>query len=115
MVSVGGPAADTSTTTKRLIAPFLVNAAVVPNLGALSSRLQEHYEMSLQQLCHVEQGGSAGQNAIGSEAIKMNVRVWLPDGLVPVRNDGEWMVALLSAEMIEWMDKQVKILVDFMM
>ena len=42
----------------------------------------------------------------------IEVRVWLPDGLVRVRDDGEWMVSLLSAGMVDWMDGEVRILVE---
>lgn len=116
VVSVATPGSGSSTNSpKRLVAPFSVNAAAVPNLDALSSKIQEHYGLGLQQLCLLERSGSAGPGVVGSEERKMTIRVWLPDGLVPIRDDGEWMVALLSAEMIEWMDKEVKILVDFTM
>jgi hypothetical protein len=40
------------------------------------------------------------------------IRVWMADGLVSVKNDGEWMVTLLSAETIDWMDGEVRVLVD---
>ncbi|EXJ78306.1 hypothetical protein A1O3_09467 [Capronia epimyces CBS 606.96] len=40
------------------------------------------------------------------------VKVWLPDGLVTVAEDGEWMVALLSAGVVDWMDGEVRVLVE---
>ena len=40
------------------------------------------------------------------------IQVWLTDGLVKVTNDGEWMVALLSAGTVEWMDGEVRVLVE---
>jgi hypothetical protein len=36
----------------------------------------------------------------------------LPDGLVRVEDDGQWMVALLSAEAVEWMGGQITVLLD---
>ena len=40
------------------------------------------------------------------------VNVWLSDGLVEVKDDGEWMVALLAAEKVEWMDGEVRVLLQ---
>lgn len=39
-------------------------------------------------------------------------KVWLPDGLAPVQNDGEWTIALLSAGTVDWMDGDLKVLVE---
>lgn len=96
---------------KRLIAPFTVSAASVPNLQILSMKVEEQYGMDLRQLSCLDAGTPERQDTSGSESTRFNVRVWLPDGLVRVRDDGEWTVALLSAEMVEWMDGEVKILV----
>lgn len=41
-----------------------------------------------------------------------NVKVWLVDGLVPVQDDGQWMVSLLDAASIEWMDGEVRVLIE---
>ncbi|RMD39599.1 hypothetical protein DV735_g5536, partial [Chaetothyriales sp. CBS 134920] len=43
---------------------------------------------------------------------KSTVKVWMADGLVPILDDGQWMVALLSAETVEWMDGEVRVLVE---
>lgn len=42
----------------------------------------------------------------------MRVRVWTEDGLTPVNNDTEWMVALVTASEIEWMDQELRVIVD---
>lgn len=42
----------------------------------------------------------------------LKFRVWLPDGLTPVQNDGEWTIALLSAGTVDWMDGDLRVLVD---
>ncbi|GMF79286.1 unnamed protein product [Aspergillus oryzae] len=39
-------------------------------------------------------------------------RVWLPEGLTPVQNDGEWTIALLSAGNVDWMDGDLRVLVE---
>lgn len=40
------------------------------------------------------------------------VKVWLTDGLVTVAEDGEWMVALLSAGVVDWMDGEIRVLIE---
>jgi len=98
--------------TKRVSAPFHLSAAAVPNLATLHTKIRE---------CISDGGGdhlvdaaspASAHHALGDGLASSEVKVWLPDGLVRVRDDGEWMVALLSAEMVEWMDKRVKVLVE---
>ena len=45
----------------------------------------------------------------------MRVRVWTDDGLVSVNNDTEWMAALITASEIEWMDQELRVIVDRVM
>jgi hypothetical protein len=97
---------------KRLADPFLLSAVSVPNLQALQSHLQRHFGKPLEQLASSDAGGASPSGKANRQAPELSVKVWLPDGLVRVRDDGEWMVALLSAELVEWMDKVVKILVE---
>lgn len=39
-------------------------------------------------------------------------KVWLPEGLVPVQNDGEWTIAQLSAGTVDWMDGDLRVVVE---
>ena len=39
-------------------------------------------------------------------------QVWLPDGLAPVQNDSEWAMALVSASNVDWMDGDLRVLVE---
>ncbi|RMZ84596.1 hypothetical protein DV737_g1157, partial [Chaetothyriales sp. CBS 132003] len=48
----------------------------------------------------------------GVDLDQSTVKVWMADGLVPIVDDGQWMVALLSAETVEWMDGEVRVLVE---
>ncbi|KAE8392263.1 hypothetical protein BDV23DRAFT_56551 [Aspergillus alliaceus] len=45
-------------------------------------------------------------------SIDWRFKVWLPDGLTPVQNDGEWTIALLSSGNIDWMDGVLRVLVE---
>lgn len=40
------------------------------------------------------------------------VKVWLPDGLVPVQNQKDWTIAVLSADAVDWMDGELRVLVE---
>ena len=98
--------------TKRLADPFSLPAASVPNLQALRSKVHEHLGEIQQPLPPTAESGASQRGKGNRMDFNLSVKVWLPDGLVRVKDDGEWMVALLSAELVEWMDKQVKILVE---
>jgi hypothetical protein len=99
---------------KRLADPFLLSGVSVPNLQALRSEVQKHFGKTLQQLRSIDASGASPSGKVNRGDTELSVKVWLPDGLVRVRDDGEWMVALLSAELVEWMDKEVKILVEIL-
>jgi len=98
--------------TKRLGDPFSLPAVSVPNLQALQSEVHRHFAKILQPLSSTDESGASRLGKLKRVDPELSVKVWLPDGLVRVRDDGEWMVALLSAELVEWMDKQVTILVE---
>ena len=100
--------------TKRLANPVSLPAVSVPNLQALRSEVQKHFGTTLRPLSSTDAGGASPLGKVKRVDPELSVKVWLPDGLVRVRDDGEWMVALLSAELVEWMDKQVKIIVEIL-
>ncbi|KAL4802944.1 hypothetical protein BDV18DRAFT_145893 [Aspergillus unguis] len=39
-------------------------------------------------------------------------KVWLPDGLVSIEHDSDWSLALLAAEKVDWLDGELKVLVE---
>lgn len=45
-------------------------------------------------------------------SISWKFKVWLPEGLVLVENDGDWTLALLAAEKVDWLDGELKVLVE---
>jgi hypothetical protein len=116
LVSIDGSDTSHSTlhSTKRLADPFFLPAVFVPNLQALQAEIQKHFGQTLQQLPSSDVSGASQSSKVNRENPELSVKVWLPDGLVRIRDDGEWMVALLSAELVEWMDKEVKILVEIL-
>ncbi|KAL4765155.1 uncharacterized protein BDW70DRAFT_83175 [Aspergillus foveolatus] len=48
----------------------------------------------------------------GNASISWKFKVWLPEGLVLVENDGDWTLALLAAEKVDWLDGELKVLVE---
>lgn len=40
------------------------------------------------------------------------IQVWLPEGLITTENDGDWTIAQLSAGTIDWMDSDLRVIVD---
>ena len=83
------------TSMTRLIPRFLLSPNVATNLTALRSEVKKRMKRGVK--ANIDQGA---------------VKVWLADGVVPVNDDGEWMVALLSAGTVEWMDGEVRVLVE---
>lgn len=39
-------------------------------------------------------------------------KVWLPEGLVLVQDDGEWTIAQLSTSSIDWMDGDLRVVLE---
>jgi hypothetical protein len=85
---------------KCLLQPFHVLSNECPNIEALRKLIQDHYSLVTLQEKDVTSLSEA------------TLKVWLPDGLVRVEDDGQWMVALLSAEAVEWMGGQITVLLD---
>lgn len=38
--------------------------------------------------------------------------MFVPDGITSVHSDGEWTIALLSAATVDWMDSNLKVLIE---
>jgi hypothetical protein len=83
-----------------LLPSFEILSSQCPNLGALRAQIQRHYSLPTLE----EKGLSSLPEA--------TLKVWLPDGLVTVKDDGQWMVALLSADAVEWMGGQIRVLLE---
>ncbi|RAL13579.1 DUF3431 domain-containing protein [Aspergillus homomorphus CBS 101889] len=64
------------------------------------------------QLPGLSESGLDSASGWGS-ALNWRFKVWLPDGLTTVQNDSDWTIALLSAGNVEWMDGDLRVLVDF--
>jgi hypothetical protein len=85
--------------SRRLIPRFSLSPETAPNLSSLRLRTREH-------------AASMGVNVTAKMAKDSSVKVWMSDGVLKVENDGEWMVALLTVGTVEWMDGEVKVLIE---
>ncbi|KIV86019.1 hypothetical protein PV11_01661 [Exophiala sideris] len=83
---------NTGGALRRVIPRFQLTPESAPSLSALIGEVEKRYKP-----------------ALGNDWV---VKVWLTDGLVTVAEDGEWMVALLSAGVVDWMDGEVRVLVE---
>lgn len=87
---------------KRLIPRFNLQS----NDCSTISILQQEVKKRLDEVDMGEEGPDKDE----LDVEHCEVRVWLPDGLVAVNSDGDWIMALLSAETAEWMDEQMRVL-----
>ncbi|KAJ5291075.1 hypothetical protein N7478_000326 [Penicillium angulare] len=63
-------------------------------------------------LADTENLDSVAQQTRDAVTATWKVTAWLPDGLIPIHSEKEWTFALLSAETVDWMDGELKVLVD---
>ncbi|KAF3482068.1 uncharacterized protein GIQ15_04827 [Arthroderma uncinatum] len=81
---------------KRIYPRFQVTANQCADLPTLLNTIRQYY--------HGQTNNQAPQT--------MRVRAWLDDGLQPILNDTQWLAALVMASEIEWMDDELKVIVD---
>ena len=85
---------------RRVIPRFTLTPEAAPNLSSLLNEVEKRYPLA-----------STNGSASGAQTRPL-VKVWLTDGLVDVAEDGDYMVALLSASVVDWMDNEIRILVQ---
>ncbi|KAL2444223.1 hypothetical protein ABEF95_015972 [Exophiala dermatitidis] len=90
---------NTGGALRRVIPRFTLTPEAAPSLSTLVAEVEKKYKKP-----HQDNGPDSVPRPV--------VKVWLPDGLVTVTEDGEWMVALLSAGVVDWMDGEVRVLVE---
>ncbi|EXJ88365.1 hypothetical protein A1O1_05295 [Capronia coronata CBS 617.96] len=90
---------NTGGALRRVIPRFTLTPESAPSLSSLVAEVERKHKVPRKETVP-ERGNSP------------IVKVWLPDGLVTVTEDGEWMVALLSAGVVDWMDGEVRVLVE---
>ena len=79
----------------RILPRFSIPPESAPNLLALREQIK-----------------SRTKNISSKKIDNATIKVWMSDGLVQVKDDGEWMVALLSVGLVEWMDGDVRVIIE---
>lgn len=92
---------------KRLLPRFDIPAGQCPDIDTVKQFILRRYPA----LSGLGDGDANSQQARDSAAT-WKFKVWLPDGLVPVQNEKDWAIALLSADTVDWMDGEMKVLVE---
>lgn len=95
---------------KRILPRVDLPAGQCPDLETMKQLLSRRFPGQIPGP-HPEPGLDPSAGPWRSPA-RLKFRVWLPDGLTPVQNDGEWTIALLSAGTVDWMDGDLRVLVD---
>lgn len=90
---------NTGGALRRVIPRFTLTPESAPSLASLVAEVERKYKIP-------------PKDTVPDRIRRPVVKVWLPDGLVTVAEDGEWMVALLSAGVVDWMDGEVRVLVE---
>lgn len=89
---------------KRILPRLDVSADQCPDLAGLRQFISRRYAGQLPVSGFDETGAP--------DTSRWKIQVWLPEGLVPVQNDGEWTIAQLSAGTVDWMDGDLRVVVD---
>ncbi|KAJ9410082.1 hypothetical protein DTO045G8_2075 [Paecilomyces variotii] len=99
---------------KRILPRFDIPAHQCPDLETAKQLIGRRFagqlpETSSQPVQDFDGNWSSNSNSFASG---WKFKVWLPEGLVPVQNDGEWTIAQLSAGTVDWMDGDLRVVVD---
>ncbi|OAX81216.1 hypothetical protein ACJ72_04442 [Emergomyces africanus] len=99
--------------TKRLIPRLDISADQCPDLASLLQKVRQHHLQFQQQHNGQHQSQHAQQAAAAIvEDPALPVKVWLEEGLVDVQTDAEWMVALVKVSTVDWMDGELRVIVE---
>ncbi|KAJ5114529.1 hypothetical protein NUU61_000288 [Penicillium alfredii] len=101
---------------KRILSRLDLLAGQYPSIDSVKQAILRRFPGQIPGLPFVpdsENLDPAAQEARESvAAAEWRVKVWLPDGLITVQNQKDWTIALLSAETVDWMDGDLKVLVE---
>ncbi|RHZ61141.1 uncharacterized protein CDV56_106645 [Aspergillus thermomutatus] len=95
---------------KRSLPRLDIPAVQCPDLETLKQLISRRFAGQLPGLpsdSAMEATGGSWGSSLG-----WKFKAWLPDGLVAVQNDGDWTMAILSAGNVDWMDGDLKVLVE---
>ncbi|RDW81716.1 uncharacterized protein DSM5745_05273 [Aspergillus mulundensis] len=93
---------------KRILPSHDLLAAQCPDLASVRQLLARKFAGELPRFpSELDSDPNAWNASMG-----WRFRVWLPNGLNLVENDSDWTLALISAEKVDWLDGELKVLVE---
>ncbi|KAJ5124557.1 uncharacterized protein N7515_008382 [Penicillium bovifimosum] len=97
---------------KRILPRFDLPAGQCPNIDSVKQAILRRYPGQIPGLSAFQDGHANNADARESAAAGWKVKVWLPDGLMDVQSQKDWAIAVLSADAVDWMDGELKVLVE---
>ncbi|KAJ5157610.1 uncharacterized protein N7482_008710 [Penicillium canariense] len=98
---------------KRILPRLDVPAGHCPNVHTIKESVLRRYHGQIPGLPLLQGSDNIDQQIQDSTAAaSWKVKALLPDGLVDVQSEKDWAFALLSADTVDWMDGDLKILVE---
>jgi hypothetical protein len=95
---------------KRIVPSYDIPASQCPDLANARQLLCRRYAGELPGiLADPNTNASAGT---WDASAGWRFQVWLPEGLILIENDSDWTLSLLAAEKVDWMDSEMKVLVE---
>lgn len=98
---------------KRILPRFDLPAGQCTNIDTVKQAILRRYPGQIPGLPAFQGTNAAPHQARESAIVDgWKVKVWLPDGLLPVQNQKDWAIAVLSADAVDWMDGELRVLVE---
>ncbi|KAL2870014.1 DUF3431 domain-containing protein [Aspergillus lucknowensis] len=95
---------------KRAVPPFELPASQCPDIATARQHLCRKYADDLPGI--PSDPNLDVPTGAWEATARWKIQVWLPDGLIAIDNDSDWTLALLAAEKVDWLDGELKVLVE---
>jgi hypothetical protein len=92
---------------KRIAPPYNIPASQCPDLTNARQLLSRRFAGELPGL-----PADPDPDTTWSVTVGWRFKVWLPEGLILIEHDSDWTLTLLAAEKVDWMDSELKVLVE---
>lgn len=98
---------------KRVLPRLDLQAGQCPNVDTIKESVLRRYHGQIPGLPVLQGSDSIDQQIRDSAAASSwKVKALVPDGLITIQSEKDWAFALLSADTVDWMDGDLKILVE---
>ncbi|KAJ5936715.1 hypothetical protein N7466_003165 [Penicillium verhagenii] len=99
---------------RRVLPPFDVQADMLSSVNSVKGVIANRYML---QILDLSFGQFNADHDVADSALERATAAWtlkalLPDGLVEIDNNEDWLIAIDSIQETDWMDNKLKVLVD---